>query len=213
VDIGLAELTAVRVERKPAAEFDRAVGDEVARLTSAAEAQFFQLHEHIRGEVVVQDRGADVLRADAGLAPELARDHAHLRQRAHVVAVIAGHRELVGTRALRGGLDHRRAVRQVTGPFLAGDHDRHRPVAFLTAVEQVQRLDDPAGLLVLGQRDRLAVEPGVRVRRGVLPVRDRHPAEVLAGRARLVHVPAGRHGHRRGRRGQAHRVIPANVDT
>ena len=64
---------------------------------------------------------------------------------------------------------------------------------------------------MLGQRDRALVEPGVRVGRGVPAVRDRHPAEVLAGRAELVHVAAGHHGDGGGRRGDAHRVVPAVV--
>ena len=50
---------------------------------------------------------------------------------------------------------------QVAGPLGGRHHQRHRAVALLAAVEQPQRLHDPPGRLVLGQRDRPAVEPGV----------------------------------------------------
>src|SRR6202043_3727533 len=41
VDVGLAQLAAVRVDRKAAAQFDRAVGDEIAGRAAGAEAEFF----------------------------------------------------------------------------------------------------------------------------------------------------------------------------
>src|SRR5207248_6836783 len=58
VDVSLAELTPVRVDRQAAAQLDRAAGDEVPGLTAPAEAQLLQLDEHVRGEVVVQHGGA-----------------------------------------------------------------------------------------------------------------------------------------------------------
>src|SRR3984957_1089534 len=78
VDVGLAELAAVRVERQPAAHFDGAVGDEVPGLPRGAEAELLQLHQHVRGEVVVQHGGPDLGRAEAGPAPQLAGGHAEL---------------------------------------------------------------------------------------------------------------------------------------
>src|ERR1700755_352418 len=68
VDIGLAELAAVRVERQPAAQLDRAAGDEVPGLAARAEAELLQLDEHVRGEVIVEDGGPDVGAGDSGLA-------------------------------------------------------------------------------------------------------------------------------------------------
>src|ERR1700733_804213 len=65
VDVGLAQLAAVGVERQAAAQLDRAAGDEVAGLAAGAEAEFFQLEEDVGGEVVVQDGGAHVGRGDA----------------------------------------------------------------------------------------------------------------------------------------------------
>src|SRR5690606_26245688 len=83
---------------------------------------------------------------------------------------------------------------------------------FLAAVEQVQRLGDPAGILVVVEGDRLAVEEGVGVDGGVLAVGDGDAAEVRAGGAVDVHVAAGDHGHLGGGSAQAVRVGPARVD-
>src|SRR6478672_4026601 len=44
VDVGLAELTAVGVQGQPAADLDRAVGDERGGLAPAAEAELLELH-------------------------------------------------------------------------------------------------------------------------------------------------------------------------
>src|SRR5690349_7027477 len=60
VDVGLAELAAVRVDRQAAAQLDGVAGDEVPGLAAPAEAELLQLDEHVRGEVVVQDGGPDV---------------------------------------------------------------------------------------------------------------------------------------------------------
>jgi hypothetical protein len=103
-------------------------------------------------------------------------------------------------------------VAQVAGPVQAGDDHGDGAVTFLAAVEQPEGLGDPARGLVFGERDRALVEPGVRVGRGVTAVRHRHPAEVLAGRAELVHVAPRHHGDRGGRGGDAHRIVPAIVD-
>src|SRR5271166_7151420 len=55
VDVGLTELTPVRVDGKPAADLDRAIGDEVLRLTATAESQLLQLNQGERREMVVQN--------------------------------------------------------------------------------------------------------------------------------------------------------------
>jgi hypothetical protein len=48
VDVGLAELAAVGVDRQPAAELDRAVADEVLGLAAAAEAERLELRQDER---------------------------------------------------------------------------------------------------------------------------------------------------------------------
>src|SRR5207302_7818165 len=90
VDVGLAELAAVRVDGQAAAQLDRAARDEVPGLAATTEAELLQLDEHIRGEVVVQHGGAHVGRADPGLPPQLPADQAHPRLAGPVVAVVAG---------------------------------------------------------------------------------------------------------------------------
>ena len=100
VDVGLAELAAVGVDREAAAELDVAVADEVLRLAAPAEAELLELRQHERREVVVDDRGLHVVGPEAGGVPELARDQAHLGEAADRVAVVARHHLLVGRRAL-----------------------------------------------------------------------------------------------------------------
>jgi hypothetical protein len=60
VDVRLAQLAAVGVDRQPATDLDRTVGDEVFRLTLVAEPQLLQLHQRARSEVVIQDRGLNI---------------------------------------------------------------------------------------------------------------------------------------------------------
>jgi hypothetical protein len=136
VDVGLAELAAVRVERQPAAHFDRAVRDELAGLAAGAEAELFELDKHVRGEVVVQHRGPHVGGADARLPPQLPGDHAHLGQRGEVITVVAGHDVLPGTAPLCRRGDRRGPRPQAAGTGQAGDHDGDSAVALLAAVEE-----------------------------------------------------------------------------
>ena len=100
---------------------------------------------------------------------------------------------------------------QVAGP-LERRHDQGlAAVGLLAAVEQVQRLDDPAAGLVLLERDRLLVEPGLGVGRRVPAVGHGHPAQVLAGRSGGVEIALRRHGHPRGRRQQPDRQVGRHV--
>src|SRR5262245_2425985 len=80
VDVRLAKLTPIRVHGEPAADLDVAVRDEVACLPTPAKAQLLQLGQHEWAEMVVEHRGLDVRRSDAGHGPELTRYQAHLRQ-------------------------------------------------------------------------------------------------------------------------------------
>jgi hypothetical protein len=65
VDVRLAELAAVRVERYVAADLDVPVLHEVVGLAARAKAELIELYQHERREVVVEDRSADVTRAEA----------------------------------------------------------------------------------------------------------------------------------------------------
>ncbi len=94
-------------------------------------------------------------------------------------------------RPLGGRTDHGRGLREVPGALERGDDERLSPVGLLAAVEQVERLDDPARRLVVLERDRLAVEPGRGIVGRVPPIRDGDAAEVLARRAGGVQVALG----------------------
>ena len=61
VDIGLTELTTMGVDRQPAADLDRTVGDEVLGVAFAAEPQLLQLNQRERREVVVKDGGLNIV--------------------------------------------------------------------------------------------------------------------------------------------------------
>ena len=199
------------VDRELAAELDVAVAHEVRGLTAPAEAELLELYQHERREVVVDHGRLDVARAQPRRLVQLPSHQAHLGQPGDLVGVVAGHHLLPIARALRGGADHRRRLAQVARPLEARHHDRHRAIALLAAVQQPQRLDDPTRALVVLQRDRLLVEPGVRVRGGVLAVGHRDSTEVLGGGAVLVHVAP--RGHRDpGRRSeQPEGCVPAEV--
>src|ERR1700704_949877 len=188
VDVRLAELTPVRVDRKPAAELDIAVAEELLGAPPFAESELLQLGQHEGGEVVVDHGGLDVVGTEAGGVPELARHEPHLGEPRDRVPVVAGHHVLVLARALGRSVEDRWRMGQVARTFERRDDDRLRAVALLAAVEQVERLDDPARLLVLLERDRLFVEPRFRIRRRVLAVRYCDASEVLARGAVLVHI-------------------------
>src|SRR4051812_20876153 len=178
VQICLTELAAVRVDRQPAAELDPAVRDEVLRLARAAEAELLQLSQDERREVVVEHCGRDVAGAQAGGLPDLPCAGAHLRQSDDRLAEERPHHLLVVRHPLRRRLDDDRRLRQVARSFGRRDQDGLTAVGLLAAVEQVQRLHDPARALVVLQRDRLLVEVRGRVGRCMLAVGDSDPAEV-----------------------------------
>ena len=96
VDVGLAELAAVSIDRQPAADLDRTVFDVVLGLTLAAEPQLLQLNQGERREVVIEDRGLNIGRFEPGLRPQLAAHQAHLGQAVEFGTVVAHHRVLIG---------------------------------------------------------------------------------------------------------------------
>ena len=211
VDVGLAELAAVGVDRQPAAASVVAGTHEVLGLAARAETELLELLQHEGREVVVDHRGLDVGGRQAALLPELARDQPHLWQARDVVAVQRGHDLLAVADALRCSLDDHGFAFQVARALHRGDHHRHRTVAFLAAIQQAQRLADPARGLVIGQRDGLAMEEGGRVGGGEVTHRHADTAEVLAGGAVAVHVTLGEHADPRRRRVKAVRHVPAVV--
>ena len=86
--------------------------------------------------------------------------------------------------------DPHRRMRPVLRTVQRGHDDADPAVADQAAVEQVQRFDDPARRLMVGDRDRRA-HHRTRVERGVVAARDRDLGQLFAGRAVHRHVPAG----------------------
>ena len=107
-------------------------------------------------------------------------------------AVVTGHHLAVVGGALGGGGDDRRRLPQVAGALRAGDDERDPAVTFLATIQQSQYgFDDPAGILVVLQRDRALIEPRVGVPRRVCAVDDGNSAEVLVGHSVRRHVALG----------------------
>jgi hypothetical protein len=194
VQVGLAQLSTVRVDGKPPADLDGAAANELLGLPAGAESKFFQLREHERREMVVKHGGLHVRGPDCSLPVQLFPDQRQLRQTGDIRAVVAGHRILIRAGTLGRARDDGRRMRQRPRPFQRGYDQRLRAVGFLAAVQQAQRLGDPSAALVIFEGNRLAVEPGFRIGRGMAPVGHAHPAEVLAGRSAEVHVAPGEHG-------------------
>ncbi len=212
VDVRLAELAAVGVDRQAATELDGAVGDEVLGLALRAEPELLELGQHERREVVVDRRRLDVVGAEPGRLPQLAGHDAHLGDAGDVVAVVAAHHVLILGHTLGGGGDDGRLLGQICGALGGGDQQGLAAVGLLAAVEQVQRLDDPARFLMVFEGDGLVVEERLGIGGGVLAVGDGHTTEVLRGRAGLVHVAGREHRHPLRRGQQAERRRPAEAD-
>src|SRR5262249_16126216 len=108
VDVCLAQLAAVHVDRKPATELDVAVPEELLGLAARTEPELLELREHQRREVVVDDRGLDVVGAQTSRVPQLTSGEAHLGQPRDRVPVVARHHVLLVAGALGRGVDDRR---------------------------------------------------------------------------------------------------------
>src|SRR5438270_11122627 len=91
VDVRLAELAPVRVDREAAAELDVAVAEELLGLAPGAEPELLELWEHERREVVVDHRRLDVVRTEPGRVPELAGHEPQLGKAGDGVPVLARH--------------------------------------------------------------------------------------------------------------------------
>src|SRR6266536_2264797 len=117
VDVRLAELPAVRVDRKLAAELDVAVTEELLGLAPLAEAELLELGQDERREVVVDDRGLHIAGPEAGGVPQLAGGEPHLRESGDRLPVVARHHVLVLARALGRGVDDRGRMGQVARSF------------------------------------------------------------------------------------------------
>jgi hypothetical protein len=89
-------------------------------------------------------------------------------------------------------------LREVGGALGIHHHDGRGAVVLHAAVEQVERLDDPARRVVLGCVQRLAMHHGARVRLRMVVGRQRDGAQRLLPDAVLVHVALHRMAKRCG---------------
>ncbi len=70
-------------------------------------------------------------------------------------------------------------------------HYRAPAISPRTAVQQTQRLGNPTGVLMVFQSYGFAVHLGVGIHARMLPASHRNCSKLLAGGAKVVHVPAG----------------------
>ena len=74
VDIGFAELAAIRIDRQPAAAGVFACPHEILRFAALAKTEGFELRKYERREMVVDGRGLDVVGAETAHRIELIGD-------------------------------------------------------------------------------------------------------------------------------------------
>src|SRR5213593_4593955 len=163
VRVALAEVAARRVVGTRAPELDDPARHVGAALTLLTEPVLLQLEHGGEREGVV---GAGHPR-DGAIRP--VEVQARLRH------------------AARDAHDMDRPVLQVARAFDRRDDDARRVVRLDAAVEEMERLDDPARVEDVLHRHALLQER-LRVLRGVLAVRDAHVGDLRGGRAVLVHV-------------------------
>ena len=167
----------------------------MAGFAAGAETEFFELGQNQRGEVVVEDRGLDVIGPQARILPKLPGTNAHLEDVRNFFPVIALHHLLIFGASLGRGSDHCRGILHIASALEGRDDEGLSPIALLAAVEQVQRLHDPAAFLVLLQGDGPLVEVGLGVVGCVFSIGDRDAPEILAGGAVIVHIALSEHGY------------------
>src|SRR5690606_39380188 len=83
VDVGLAQLPAMGIDRQPPAPCMVPGTDEFLGAAPIAEAELFQLRHDKGREMVIDDGSLDRIRTQAGLAIDLPGHHAHLRSEEH----------------------------------------------------------------------------------------------------------------------------------
>src|SRR2546430_820107 len=185
VPAALAGGAARGVVGAPAAYLNDHAGDVLPPLSLLTETVFFQLQHGREGEGVVGAGQVRVVGPDARLAED------------DVLGVVARD---AGDRAVRpvevqAGLRHAPGdAHDVDGPVAAGARalgrghdDAGRVVGLEAAVEEVERLHDPARADDVRNRHAL-LEERFGILRRVLAVRDLHVRDLLRGRPVLVHV-------------------------
>src|SRR5437868_4845435 len=143
-----------------------------------------QPQKHAHREVVVELGDFDVLGADAGTLESTSQGFLLVR---HVPPVFAL-QVLGGVGLTHAGDDHGR-LPKVSRSLAARDDYAHAAIAYETAIEEVERLDNPARVLMILNGNGLAHD-SVGIQASVAPAGDRHLAQLAAGGPIQRHVSA-----------------------
>ena len=157
-DVRLGQIPAVRVHGdRPARPADVAIGNERSTLADAAEAVVLELHQHHRGEVVVQQGDVDIARLDAcHRVRPLGNRPVPRRHEVLVGHVHPGDRLTPAPHAPVGRAhDVDRRLAQVLGTLRSGRDDRNRAVGFEAEVVEAERFADHASAEVVVARQGL----------------------------------------------------------
>ena len=185
VGIALAELAAAGVVGPLGAETGDAAADVVAALALGAEPEVFQREHAGEGKGIVGAGDIDVLRPEAGVAPEdLARVAAGPRGDG---AELIGH---IGPRRTAPA-DHPEdtggRMPVVVGAIGAGDDEGGGVVGFHAAIEQMHRLHDEAAVEDVVDEEAPAVDR-LGIVGGVLGLEDFDRGDLLRGGAEVMHM-------------------------
>ena len=165
-----------------------AVRDERAAFALRAEAVVLERDEDGVRVAVVELEHVDVVERDAGHAQ---RELAGAPGAGVDGRLAPGALVVAGSGLAEAEQVHRRLA-QVARALGRGDDDGDGAVRDQAAVEQVQRLDDPARRVVVVERHRPAVHLRVRVQLRPRALADRDRAELIVRRAVEVHVAPAR---------------------
>ena len=206
-DVAARQLPAIGIDRQAAAVVtDGAAAHEGAALALAAKAVVFQLHDHLRAEVVVDLRHVDVLRPYTRSRIEA---FCHCRMSGRGKTLIGHVHPVDGAapvaRAAVATRQHpHRLAAQVARAFSGCHDDGDRAVILQAEVVQTMRVGQQGRSEVVFTRQWLAqrrVRVGYRVGAG----RDRHFGKVLARGAVQKHVAPRQQGKHLPRPDQAGR--------
>ena len=122
-------------------------GHELVDFVRIAEAVLHQAHHHAAGEVLVALADVHVAGLDAGHRVQPLRHRLEVRRAVVGGVVRRGRLAVVG--ALRRGQQICGLLLKVAGPLGGRQHERGGAVVLQAAVEQVERLHDPARVVVV----------------------------------------------------------------
>ncbi|OPZ79350.1 MAG: hypothetical protein BWY79_00475 [Actinobacteria bacterium ADurb.Bin444] len=162
---------------------------------------FHDRHQHSAREVFVTLEDIDILGSQSGHRVQARRRRLEVGR--GVVGRIVYSGRLPVARALYGRQHVRGLLSQSLGPFSRYHDQRRRPIVLHTAVVKMERLHNPARLVVDLLRQRAPVHDRARVTLRVRIARERNGSERPLPDTVLPHEAAHTHGKHLGRRHQA----------